>query len=215
MVYSNTYVLLFYSSCPPLQNSRNKKPYILWTGCAAVRAGIELLLTQKPQIITLNVHVSPLIRVFDFLLGMIIAKIFTRKSARVYPPWIMSIIEIFGLTGIMLLDHFAGVALPKTVFVCLISILVYCFSLNSGIVSKILSSKLFGVFGTIQLEFYLLHAMSGSFVYLILGAFFPILRENTMLNICISLVLLLSMSYVYRKWLKKKSENIAKKFFRL
>lgn len=179
-----------------------------------LRFVIEFLLTQDDKIIALNVHVSPIIRNFDFIMGMCAAVIYFKRKF-VHKIVLSSILEIGVVSGVLILDYCWGEVLPKTIFVVCFCFMCIVYAYNSGILSKFLSCKVFKYFSEIQLEFYLLHAPVGSFVYLILGLFIPILRSNIYVKASLSFALIVVCSYVYKCLLKKPMEsffdNIAKR----
>ena len=171
------------------------------------RLVLEIMLVNYPAILSMSVHTSPIIRSFDFVLGMITAKKFvcflnkSRKSVWIF--WG----EIFGLISIVMLDNQYGDKLPRTLFVVLFCALVYLFAFGKGAFSYLLSNKVLKKCSLVQLEFYLFHAPVGSFVNIFFRTMFPNLQLNQWVNILIRVVLLFVVISIYRKVFKRKMEN--------
>lgn len=112
-------------------------------------------------------YVFPLYRYFEFVIGMLIAEIFKNKnlSHSKESKVVFSVLEVliiiyflveylvgdvfsikFGIDGVM---AFAQLAV--------MSLLIYVYSFEQGIVSRLISSKVFLVLASISFEMYLIH----------------------------------------------------------
>lgn len=191
-----------------------KHPYIFGLVIILFRCFVEYILTQEDKIISMNVHVSPIIRVFDFFLGMLTAYVFfMRKELHKSNVIVFSILEIIVVSLLFISDQLWGKNLYRTFFVFLSCLLCYVFAYNCGVISKVLSCGLFKFFSGIQLEFYLLHTAITSAFNIISNKFFPNLLANNYLKTVICFFIIIIVSVLYKKFFKKYFENLTMKSF--
>lgn len=187
----------------------NKYQYILLV--IIIRLLFELMFING-NVLLIDIHCWPIIRLFDFVIGMCVARIFLRYIDKVkLNVVIFSIIEILVIAAFLSLDFYFGKIIPRTIFVCISALIVFIFAFNNGILSKILSNRLFVLLSKYQLEFYILHAPINSFVYLILGIVFPIFRANLYIKIlAVSFIIIISC-FIYKRFLKLYLEKVTQK----
>ena len=149
----------------------------------AARLAVELFeLSPYGELARVSIYVFPAIRAAEFYCGMVMYKLCSVLSGRV---------SRIGKTGAALLFSLAEPAVLAAAVALMISkpdwlrgyfVLVYCFvvpvfSFDKGIISRILSLKIFHVFDSIEYEMFMLHRVmllfSGIYTPQLLGTDSP------------------------------------------
>ncbi len=127
-----------------------------------VRFSIDLFKSMYPESLTIDTHVSPIIRCMEYLMGMMMVPCFvyikecSERFINRNRLILFTLCEFFVWGGgIYLLIRYTN--LWKSVYVLAFCPLVFVFALNEGLISKLLSIKPVRWFSIIQLEFYILH----------------------------------------------------------
>lgn len=141
---------------------RSRKPYLYFALFIMIRLFLELQQTKwKWYGIEFNVHVSPIVRFFEFSAGMSLIPIFRLfdnyfgklKNKFIYYS-IMETIIVFLYVYLVIMKNTEWI---RGYFVILACIMIFILSSDEGIVSKILSFKPLVLFSSIQLQFFILH----------------------------------------------------------
>lgn len=159
-------------------------------------------------------YIFPISRVFDFFVGVLLALIFINKSKnRVKINCLQfSILEISTLV-LLLISILYSPNINQSLrfsiyFLPFISFLIYVYSFQKGIVSKILSNKFLLFLGEISFSFYMIHLLTIIYVSKITRHF---LIENTFItnssSFVISIMLSLLLYSKFEEPLRKKIRN--------
>lgn len=206
--------LLFCYLLFPLFNKivKTTNTYFLMFVFVLVRFLLEFLIV-KDILFFADVHCWPVIRLIDFTIGMMTAKIFIKLSEKNITKFgfIFSIVEVTILIIVILLDLYLGKLLPRSLFVCVFSLLILTFAFGKGVLSKIVSCKGLKSLSKYQLEFYLFHAPVGSFISLSLKYGLGITNIHPAIKVSIALILILICCFVYKRFFKLKLEKITEK----
>lgn len=191
-----------------------KKSSLLFIIVAVFRVTIEYLEKAVP-IWGLSIHASPLIRCMEFFMGMLMVPLFIRISSEIGNTTtefgICSVIEI----AMMALTVFLMVRMNdvwmRGNYVILYCLLVFVISLEKGIVSKVLSSVPFTMFGSIQFEFYLFHGDVLAYSYYYAGKYGDIINP-VFLDwrnwSAIAFIVIIILSVFYKKFLSRKLSSL-------
>lgn len=109
------------------------------------------------DIAELYLYSNPFYRVFDFLLGMISARMFLNKKYIIknYNLWELSIVVLF---VIMYLLSFI-ISVGCSYYSMLFTVALYVFSYEKGSISKVLKSGILQKLAKISFEFYMIHEL--------------------------------------------------------
>ena len=162
----------------------------------------------------LSLHTSCLVRLTEFLMGMLLCPIFVKIKELIRldnKKWfyIFSSIEIVALFGIILAMRF--LVETRAFFAMLMCVVVFVFAFDKGFISKVFAFQPIKFLSKIQFEFFILHAV----VIIIIEAFwFKILGLNNVF-LCdgIALLLLIVSCYLYKLIFEKHVDKIIKKIF--
>ena len=139
-----------------------KLSLVLFALVFLVRFLIDLFMAVCPGLLQISTHASPVVRCLEYLMGMLLVpahmhiKAGAEKIKKTTRIVLFSLIEILVLCGVVYMMVFHP-NLWRSVFVLVFCPPVFVFSLNEGIISKVLSLKPFQWFSSIQLEFFILH----------------------------------------------------------
>lgn len=127
-----------------------------------VRFSIDYIMCIYPGMLSINTHVSPIVRFLEYFMGMLMVpclmhvKELTVKLSKYKKLILFTIIEMLILSAdIYILTCHTG--LWRSIYVLLFCPVVFVLSLNEGVISLILSIKPFQWFSCIQIEFFILH----------------------------------------------------------
>lgn len=109
------------------------------------------------NIAELYLYSNPFYRVFDFLLGMISAKIFLNKKyiTKNYNLWEFGIVVLFVTMYLLSFIIKTGCSYYSILFI----LALYVFSYEKGIISKILKIDMLQKIAKISFEFYMIHEL--------------------------------------------------------
>lgn len=109
-----------------------------------------------------NIHISPIARSLEFVLGMITASLFlgikTARSKQI-PFMLSSVLEVSALAGTALLLVWAEGKWLRATYAPLFCVLTFCFAFDNGILSRFFSLKPIRWLSGFQLEIYLFHVL--------------------------------------------------------
>lgn len=159
---------LFYVLFPFLLSLISKKGnYLFWLFCVmAVLMLLGMYITPEAQIKGYW-YVNPVCRFPDFIIGMLLFQLYGKlKNRRITFVW-GSIIEILSIV-LFFCFYFYAVEVPKVYrYSCYywlpVSMILLSFSLQKGIVSRVLSNRILIKGGEISYGFYLIHLLVLSF----------------------------------------------------
>ena len=191
-----------------------KQSVLLFIIVAFIRVAFEYLEKVVP-VWGISIHTSPIIRCMEFFIGMLMVPLFIRTSDKIRSTsagfGLFSIIE----TAVMALTVFLMVKMNgvwmRGIFVLLYCLTVFIISLDQGIVSKILSSYPFALFGSIQFEFYLFLGDVLAYSNYIIGnhgdSVNPLLLDwRTRSAVLFALIIILSV--VYKKFFSRRLSSL-------
>jgi peptidoglycan/LPS O-acetylase OafA/YrhL len=157
-------------------------------------------------------YISPLFRIQEFFMGMLLFKVFDYiKGWKGFGFALCTVLEIFCVAGVVFLTQ--GIA--ETISISLIGnennasgefwahctlglffgLVVVCFAINKGVISKILRRRLFVVLGEISFSMYLIHQ--------IVFRFYDVHRtmfESVPKNMIFPLLLIVIFVFAYGIW---------------
>lgn len=142
-------------------------------------------------------HIFPVVRVFEFSTGVLLALIFLEKNNTVREnktlfTWLEAAAVLFFFVMLMISTRLDVGIVRGVYFVPVWCVLIYVFAHQRGMISQWLSHKLFVFLGQISFAFYMIHQL--------VIRYFSYLEINTAVNavICFSLSLALSaLLYLY------------------
>ena len=206
--------LLFCYFMSPLLMSIFKKTkrviVVTFVSCIVIRFLLELC---NIDFLLLNFHTSPIIRCIEFYIGMLMLPAYFNLKESLFNNYnqntslTMSIAEIIvTLLYIFLTIKMEGIWI-RGYFVLAACLLVFVFSFNSGILSKILNLKIFTLFESIQMEFYILHqAVIKVFAHM-LSVFIP----SVFIQSIVLFIITVLLAIIYNRFFSKKfSKSIEK-----
>ena len=102
-------------------------------------------------------YISPFYRILDYFMGMLVGFIWinTRKDIN-FNKNIMTIFEIF-ILSVISINYIPSINIYCEVNIALLLVGVFVFSLEGGLLSKILSNRIFIYFADFSFEFFLVH----------------------------------------------------------
>lgn len=175
-----------------------------------LRLFFEYIQRKRPEAFGYVVHVNPLIRAMEYFIGMMIGILFVELCRRYREKGggeekkhvrfvVMSILELTSVAGYMYFVLQKDGMWMRGTFMLAACIPIFVLAFDEGIVSKIMGSKLFLLFGTIQFEFYILHQ---SVINLTQKYIQPYVG-NIWLRAVIAFGLIVFLAYVYKKYFSK------------
>lgn len=198
--------ILFCYVCAPLWarilNSLRKAPLIFI--CAFfLRFLMEWVQTAKPGAFwNISIHVFPPLRMLEFVMGMSCTAMLLMTRSKFRPGFVISsICEIAITAGTATLMLTMQPHWLRAFYLLPFSLLIYTFSFNAGILSRLLSTCLFQFFSTLQLEFFLFHQV----MFRMIQRFYPTLYAYPKREFIVCLLLTTILSWIYSKFLSKQA----------
>lgn len=177
-----------------------KTTLVLFPVVFVFRCFLEWSHIRYPDILSINIHVNPLIRCLEFFMGMLLIPLFykSKEKCSVYKETtriklIFSFIEIVITVLVISFVIKMNMIWPRCFFVMLFCVLVFVYAFDCGIISKLLSIKILRCFSKIQFEFYLFHGVLIEF-------FSPLLLKivnNKYLSNAILFMIIIFISNIY------------------
>lgn len=193
-----------------------KSRYVIaatFAGCAALRIVLELLIGNEVWIFSDVFHVSPIIRCMEFFMGMLMVPAYNeiKRAIDCRPAGdnaSQSVKIKVGATAAELLVSIGYIYVMyrmegiwiRGYFVLAACVLVFIYALNSGVLSRVLSLRMFTMFAVIQMEFYLFHQV----VIRVLGPKLTAVNPSVFVQSVILFFITLAVSVLYERILKKK-----------
>ena len=208
-------LLFCYFMSPLLMSIFKKSDRIIMTtfiSCIIIRIMLEIT-NLKGINILMDFHTSPIIRCIEFFIGMMMVRAYfkLKDSKQINTSIIMSILELLiSILYTILIIKMEGKWL-RGYFLITACILVFVYSFNSGLISKILSMNIFSLFENIQMEFYILHQA----VIKILALKVAILSKSVIIQSIILFFITVLLSIIYYHLLKKKMTSLFEKIMNI
>lgn len=155
-------------------------------------------------------YISPFERILDYFMGMLVGFIWinTRKDIN-FNKNIMTIFEIF-ILSVISINYIPSINIYCEVNIALLLVGVFVFSLEGGLLSKILSNRIFIYFADFSFEFFLVHMP----IIIICGKVSEILGVRTLIGreieIISSLIITIVLAKILNKYVTKKKCKISK-----
>ena len=149
-------------------------------------------------------YISPFYRILDYFMGMLVGFIWinTRKDIN-FNKNIMTIFEIFILSFISI-NYIPSINIYCEVNKALLLVGVFVFSLEGGLLSKILSNRIFIYFADFSFEFFLVHMP----IIIICGKVSEILGVRTLIGrgatVSISFIITVVLAKILNNYVTKK-----------
>ena len=202
---------------------KSKKVLIIFIIVFIVRLSIDVIQETDVIFVTLHTHVNPFVRSLEFFMGMLLVPIFMDCKQKIYHISkllrivIFSFIEISACIILFYLMYSYLNICFKTYYVLLFCMNIFIFAFDEGIFSKILGSKVFKQFNSIQFEFYLSHTTFLAYCNAIIYKMnIEIATFGIKFALFVSEFLLLTLiCIIYNKLLKPYLSNLMRKFFHL
>lgn len=197
---------------------KKKKAFVYFILAFAIRYTIEELEFYHPDTyMNLNIHVSPIIRLFEFFFGMLTACIWSmamefisKKLDSLNPHIIFAAASVCEAAVLFLTYYFMLTkqnAWGRHIFSLWFCVLIFFFAFDAGIISRLLSLKPLRWFAGIQFEFYIFHI---PVLKLVSRYIEPHITTSAVLA-GISFAIIILLSCLYKYVLKNPSESIMKK----
>ena len=147
------------------------------------------------------IYINPFMRSFQFFMGMLLVKII--KGNKICITTKTEIISVIGLVSAYLLGRYVNISFRYGVYyIPFILLVLYVFYFQKGIISRILSNKIFLKLSKISFEFYMIHHViilkSQEFI------------NNKKFSIIVSLVFSLIFATLLNRYITKKITNVMK-----
>ena len=148
-----------------------------------------------------NIHTFAFVRMLEFLMGMELYSIFSSFEDKQLSSRMCSVLEILSFVIYVLLCRIFNDLLPRSMFVLFFCPLLLIFSFDRGILSKILSFRIFSLFKGIQFQFYMWHINIINLVVLNIGGITWYIKTALMfvMTIAVSLISKYADNIIYRK----------------
>ena len=141
--------------------NKRTRAFFAFVGCAALRGGLEYAQILCPQYFGFSVHTFPIIRCLEFYCGMCIAAFTLMTWTRIRAPrrttLTFSVLEALTLSAAVFLIIMRHEQLGRFGCLMLMCPVLYVFSFDRGILSRVLSAAPLRWLGGISLEFYIFH----------------------------------------------------------
>lgn len=153
-------------------------------------------------------YINPFFRSLNFLMGMILAKLFKQSKSRLQYGNINTTRYEFGIIAIFLIIYPLSIFIPRAFiwsvyYSPFLILLIFIFSFERGYVSKLLSKKIFLNLANISFEFYMVHQL----VLIWIGGK---LKSNKIYIIIVSLILSLVFAKILNKYETKRKYSVIK-----
>lgn len=149
-------------------------------------------------------YISPFYRILDYFMGMLVGFIWinTRKDIN-FNKNIMTIFEIF-ILSVISINYIPSINIYCEVNIALLLVGVFVFSLERGLLSKILSNRIFIYFADFSFEFFLVHMP----IIIICGKVSEILGVRTLIGrgatVSISFIITVVLAKILNNYVTKK-----------
>lgn len=149
-------------------------------------------------------YISPFHRILDYFMGMLVGFIWinTRKDIN-FNKNIMTIFEIF-ILSVISISYIPSINIYCEVNIALLLVGVFVFSLEGGLLSKILSNRIFIYFADFSFEFFLVHMP----IIIICGKVSEILGVRTLIGrgatVSISFIITVVLAKILNNYVTKK-----------
>lgn len=149
-------------------------------------------------------YISPFYRILDYFMGMLVGFIWinTRKDIN-FNKNIMTIFEIF-ILSVISINYIPSINIYCEVNIALLLVGVFVFSLEGGLLSKILSNRIFIYFADFSFEFFLVHMP----IIIICGKVSEILGVRTLIGrgatVSISFIITVVLAKILNNYVTKK-----------
>ncbi len=193
--------LMFCYFCTPFilsiikKNENYKKMIMLFLAILSIRLILEYIRLNFPGIVSFSLHTFPLIRMLEYFLACIAGVSFLKF--RVNIENIKNVRFIFSLCELVALSMYIFLVVKynnvwyRGIFSLLGIIVIYLFSFQKGIISKLLGLKIIQEFSKYEMEFFLIHQVVINFISL---------KVQSKAKIFIySFILTSILSFVYKK----------------
>ncbi|MBC5624035.1 acyltransferase [Clostridium sp. NSJ-49] len=150
-------------------------------------------------------YISPYFRILDFILGMILAKIYIERNKDVITNY--TLVEI-GIISIFFITYLLSFVLPTEftkgiIYAPVFLMGIYIISQEKGIISKFLCNKVFQKIAKISFEFYMVHEL----ILILFRNLFSDFQYNYLIKITIIAIPSFIISYVIAIILNKFITN--------
>jgi peptidoglycan/LPS O-acetylase OafA/YrhL len=197
---------------------RRRKIWLIFPVVFLIRYAIEEIQFRYPNMYSdFNIHVSPVLRMMEFFLGMMAGSVwdYLREKYALYKnrfnqafPFIgFSLLEV----GLLFLTAYLFVVRQngwgRAIFALWFCFIILVFAFDEGIISQIMALKPFTWFSSIQFEFYIFHI---PIINLVAKYIEPHGFSGRALA-AIAFVSTVVLSKLYRMVIKKPSEKLVRK----
>ena len=206
---------------PLLMSVLRRSHYVIaaaFAGCAVLRIALELAGENGTGVLSVDFHVSPLIRCMEFFMGMLMVPAYMAAKKAVEHRTAggsdsrsagmtagMTVAELIVSSCYIFLMYRMEGKWIRGYFVLAACVLVFTFALNSGALSRFLSLKLFTLFAAVQMEFYLLHQG----IIRVLGPVMTVVSRSVFIQSVILFFITVAASALYDRLLKDKFTALA------
>jgi peptidoglycan/LPS O-acetylase OafA/YrhL len=208
----------------------NKKLLLLLVFLFACEIGLAYLFNNKMEPYSFSwwfIYISPYVRIFDYMIGLVLGLIFISSNGLVTNHSAITRILFSALEAISILFFLCSfywaryVSYPSiqmgAYFIPSCTLIIYVFSFQRGIISPILSNKIFVYLGGLSFAIYLMHQLVISYAVLVFSS--PIhgmaadIKKITaqllllFVIICLSDVTIRYFVEPVKNWLMRKTET--------
>jgi len=173
---------------------------------------LEWVQTVKPgEYWNLSIHVFPLVRLFEFTMGMSCAAVFLMlfaKAANRKHTVLFTILEILSLLFTVALMIGKQYEWLRAQYLPLFCLLVFVFAFDGGFISRLLSQKPFQFFAALQLEFFVIHQV----MFRLIQRFYPTLYAYPKREFVVCLILTTALALIYRRFMRKPISSFVDRF---
>lgn len=191
--------------------SQKKRTCWLLALFVVVRYAIEFIqIKYGDQYFIINMHVNPMIRALEFSCGMATGRIMQslKERTKVVPIALFTATEVLTIAAVVYAVIRMNGIWTRAAYVYLFCILVFVFSFDGGVVSRFLSIRILQWFGSIQLEFYLVHTIVCKAVQpLVTWSFWNWYIEAASICFCVTLGCIVIYRFVFRKPMERGMER--------
>lgn len=178
----------------------------------AMRFMIEWVQTVKPGAYwNVNVHVFPLVRLLEFMMGMACAAMYLSMFAgKEKQP---GVLLCTGLeAGALILTVALMISMQgqwlRAMFLLPFCLLLFVFAFDRGLLSQLLSIQPVQFFAAFQLEFFVIHQV----MFRLIQRFYPTLFSYPKREFAVCLILTTGLAILYRRYLQKPLSNVVSAF---
>ena len=188
------------------------KAFLMLVFSYAARFMLEWVQTVKPgEYWNLSIHVFPLVRLLEFVMGMSCAAVFLMlfiKAANNKHAILFTGLEVLSLVLTVALMIHKQYEWLRAQYLPLFCLLVFVFAFDGGFVSRLLSQKPFQFFAALQLEFFVIHQV----MFRLIQRFYPTLYAYPKREFVVCLILTTALSIIYRRFMQKPVSSLVDRF---